>query len=75
MIFSEKKIISSFGGFQPFGVFQLKGSLTKFFFQPCCHAASIWPKTEAVAKFLLQNSHSDKVLEIYFLIVNSFALK
>ena len=43
--------------FQPFGVFRSEGSLTKFFFRPCGHAASIWPKTAAVPKFLRQISH------------------
>ena len=43
--------------FQPFSVFRSEGSLTKFFFRPCGHASSIWPKTAAVAKFLRQISH------------------
>ena len=41
LIFSENIFISSFGGFQPFGVFWSEGSLLKFFFLPCGHGASI----------------------------------
>ena len=36
--------------------------LTKFFFRPWGHAASFWAKTAAVAKFLHQNSHYEKIM-------------
>ena len=32
-------------------------SRVKFYFWPCGHAATVWPKTAAAAKFLRWNSH------------------
>ena len=35
-------------------VFWSEGCLIKFFFRPCGHAASNWPKSVAVAKFYFE---------------------
>ena len=37
--------ILSFCGFRSFSTFWLERSLKQFFFRPCGHAATFWPKT------------------------------
>ena len=43
----------SLGLFGSLSVLRSERSLTKFFFLPCSHAASIWPKTAAVVMLKL----------------------